>query len=255
MQQKPKLLEQVRAVARARHLSHKTEDTYHNFIKRYILFHNKQHPKDLGAEAITEFLTHLAVHEKVSASTQNQAFFALLFLYRDVLQIKLLQIEGVVRAKRPEHLPVVFTPIEAKAILENLTGVPFLVASLLYGAGLRLTEALHLRVKDIDFEMNQIVVRDGKGAKDRTTLLPESLREPLEQQFAKVRFIHTQDLRRGFGETWLPLRWRKNTRMPEKNGNGNTSFLRQNFRQPAKTVLCVGITPRNPPFKKRSKRR
>jgi integrase len=255
MQQKPKLLEQVRAVARARHLSHKTEDTYHNFIKRYILFHNKQHPKDLGAEAITEFLTHLAVHEKVSASTQNQAFFALLFLYRDVLQIKLLQIEGVVRAKRPEHLPVVFTPTEAKAILENLTGVPFLVASLLYGAGLRLTEALHLRVKDIDFEMNQIVVRDGKGAKDRTTLLPESLREPLEQQFAKVRFIHTQDLRRGFGETWLPLRWRKNTRMPEKNGNGNTSFLRQNFRQPAKTVLCVGITPRNPPFKKRSKRR
>jgi integron integrase len=205
MQQKPKLLEQVRAVARARHLSHKTEDTYHNFIKRYILFHNKQHPKDLGAEAITEFLTHLAVHKKVSASTQNQAFFALLFLYRDVLQIKLLQIEGVVRAKRPEHLPVVFTPTEAKAILENLTGVPFLVASLLYGAGLRLTEALHLRVKDIDFEMNQIVVRDGKGAKDRTTLLPESLREPLEQQFAKVRFIHTQDLRRGFGETWLPF--------------------------------------------------
>jgi site-specific recombinase XerD len=180
MQQKPKLLEQVRAIARARHLSHRTEDAYHNFIKRYILFHDKRHPNEMGAQEITEFLTHLAVNEKVSASTQNQAFFALLFLYRDVLRIHLPNIEGVVRAKRPEHLPVVFTPNEAKAILANLSGVPFLVASLLYGAGLRLTEALHLRVKDLDFEMNSITVRDGKGAKDRTTLLPESLREPLK---------------------------------------------------------------------------
>lgn len=205
MEQKPKLLDQVRAVARARHLSHRTEDAYHNFIKRFILFHNKRHPKEMGAEEITAFLTHLAVNEKVSASTQNQAFFALLFLYRDVLKINLPRIEGVIRAKRPEHLPVVFTPREAKAILSNLSGAPFLVAGLLYGAGLRLTEALHLRVKDIDFEMNQITVRDGKGAKDRVTLLPESLREPLEQQLAKVRFTHAQDLRRGFGEVWLPF--------------------------------------------------
>ena len=157
----------------------------------------------MSAEEITAFLTHLAVVDKVSASTQNQAFYSLLFLYRDVLKIDLPQIEGVIRAKRPEHLPSVFTRREAKAILENLTGVPFLVASLLYGAGLRLTEALRLRVKDIDFEMKQITVRDGKGAKDRTTLLPESLCEPLEQQLAKVRFIHAQDLRRGFGEVWL----------------------------------------------------
>lgn len=121
-----------------------------------------------------------------------------------MLRIELPQIEGVIRAKRPEHLPAVFTQREAKAILENLTGVPFLVASLLYGAGLRLTEALHLRVKDIDFEMNQITVRDGKGAKDRTTILPESLREPLNQHLAKVKFIHSEDLRRGFGEAWLP---------------------------------------------------
>lgn len=155
-------MDQVRAVARARHLSSRTEDVYHNFIKRFILFHNKRHPKEMGAEEITAFLTHLAVNEKVSASTQNQAFFALLFLYRDVLKINLPRIEGVVRAKRPEHLPVVFTQREAKAILSNLSGVPFLVASLLYGSGLRLTEALHLRVKDIDFEMNQITVRDGK---------------------------------------------------------------------------------------------
>lgn len=117
--EKPKLLEQVRAVTRARHLSHKTEDVYHNFIKRFILFHNKRHPKEMGAEEITAFLTHLAVNEKVSASTQNQAFFSLLLLYRDVLRIALPQIEGVVRAKRPEHLPVVFTQREAKAILEN----------------------------------------------------------------------------------------------------------------------------------------
>ena len=145
MQPKPKLLEQVRAVARARHLSYRTEDVYHNFIKRYILFHDKRHPNEMGAQEITEFLTHLAVNDKVSASTQNQAFFALLFLYRDVLRIHLPNIEGVVRAKRPEHLPVVFTPNEAKAVLANLDGVPFLVASLLYGSGLRLTEALHLR--------------------------------------------------------------------------------------------------------------
>lgn len=205
MTQKVKLLDQVRAVARARHLSHRTEDTYHNFIKRFILFHNKRHPKEMGANEITEFLTHLAVKVKVSASTQNQALFALLFLYRDVLHIDLPRIEGVIRAKRPDRLPVVFTTQEAKAILENLTGVPYLVASLLYGAGLRLAEALRLRVKDIDFETGQITVRDGKGAKDRMTILPDSLREPLKQHLAKVKFTHDEDLRRGFGEVWLPF--------------------------------------------------
>ena len=203
MTPKVKLLDQVRAVARAKHLSRRTEDTYHNFIKRFILFHNKRHPKEMGIEEITAFLTHLAVNDNVSASTQNQAFFSLLFLYREVLHIALPRIEGVVRAKRPAHLPVVFTANEAKKILANLTGVPFLVASLLYGAGLRLTEALRLRVKDIDFETNQIIVRDGKGAKDRTTLLPDALREPLRQHLERVKFIHTEDLRRGFGEVWL----------------------------------------------------
>lgn len=204
MEQKPKLLEQVRAVARARHLSHKTEDTYHNFIKRFILFHNKRHPAEMGASEISAFLTHLAVEGKVSASTQNQALFALLFLYRDVLEIDLPRIENVVRAKRPDRVPTVFTPREAKAILSNLTGVPFLVASLLYGSGLRLSEALRLRVKDLDFENSQLAVRDGKGAVDRLTLLPKSLHQSLEQHIAKVRFIHTEDLRRGFGEVWLP---------------------------------------------------
>lgn len=204
MQKKPKLLEQVRAVARLRHLSHRTEDVYHNFIKRYILFHEKRHPKEMGADEISAFLTDLAVNGRVSASTQNQAFFALLFLYRDVLQIDLPKIEGVLRAKRPEHLPVVFTPREAKAVLENLSGVPFLVASLLYGAGLRLTEALHLRVKDIDFELNQITVRDGKGATDRTTILPDSICEPLVDHLIRVKFIHDEDLKRGNGAIWMP---------------------------------------------------
>jgi len=204
MQQKLKLLDQVRAVCRVRHLSHRTEDVYHNFIKRFILFHNKRHPNEMGAPEISEFLTHLAVEGKVSASTQNQAFFALLFLYRNVLGIALPKIEDVLRAKRPERLPVVFTQEEAKAILAHLTGVPFLVASLLYGAGLRLTEALHLRVKDIDFETGQITVRDGKGAKDRMTILPDSLRDPLEMHLIKVKFIHEEDLKRGFGAIWMP---------------------------------------------------
>ena len=205
MQPKVKLLDKVRAVARMRHLSHRTEDVYHNFIKRYILFHDKRHPNEMGADEISEFLTHLAVKEKVSASTQNQAFFALLFLYRDVLRIDLPKIENVLRAKRPEHIPVVFTPREAKAIIENLSGVPFLVAGLLYGAGLRLSEALRLRVKDVDFEATQISVRDGKGAKDRTTMLPESITETLKNHLAAVAFTHKEDLRRGFGEIWLPF--------------------------------------------------
>ena len=192
-------------VARARHLSNRTEDTYHNFIKRYILFHNKRHPAEMGAVEITAFLTDLAVRGKVSASTQNQALFAILFLYRDVLGIELPRIEGVVRAKRPEHLPVVFSAPEAKAILDQMSGVPHLVASLLYGSGLRLSEALRLRVKDIDFESGNITVRNAKGAKDRTTILPEALREWLEKQLARTRFIHGKDLAAGLGEVWMPF--------------------------------------------------
>jgi len=159
----------------------------------------------MGADEISEFLTHLAVKKKVSASTQNQAFFALLFLYRDVLRIDLPKIENVLRAKRPEHIPVVFTTREAKAIIENLSGVPFLVASLLYGASLRLTEALRLRVKDVDFEAAQILVRDGKDAKDRTIMLLESITETLTNHMAAVAFTHKADLRRSFGEVWLPF--------------------------------------------------
>ena len=164
--------------------------------------------KDIRAtwvqDEITAFLTHLAVEGKVAASTQNLALFALLFLYRDVLHIELPKVKGIVRAKRPERLPVVFTSSEAKTILSRLTGTPFLVASLLYGAGLRLMEALRLRVKDLDFGYQQIVVRDGKGAKDRVTMLPTSLRQSLKNHLVKITTLHEEDLRLGFGEVWLP---------------------------------------------------
>lgn len=201
---KPRLLDQVRMVVRARHMSQRTEDTYVGFIRRFILFHGKQHPKDLGANEITAFLTDLAVAKRVSASTQNQALCALLFLYKQVLQIELPRLEGVVRAKRPERLPVVFSPAEAKAILGEITGAQFLVVSLLYGAGLRLSEALRLRVKDIDFDAEQITVRDGKGEKDRFTMLPATLINSLERHLDKVKHLHDEDLRRGFGEVYLP---------------------------------------------------
>jgi integrase len=200
----PKLLDQVRAVCRARHLSHRTEDAYVYHIKHYILFHQKRHPKEMSADEITAYLTDLAVRKRVSASTQNKAFCALLFLYQNVLKIDLPRIECVTRAKRPQRKPVVFTLKEVKSILDNLTGTAFLIASLLYTSGLRLSEALRLRVKDIDFETEQIIVRDGKGEKDRITMLPHSLINPLKVHLTKVKSLHTDDLKRGFGAVWLP---------------------------------------------------
>jgi integron integrase len=170
------------------------------YIRRFILFHDKRHPKEMGADEIRSFLTHMAVTEKVAASTQNVAFNALLFLYREVLNIDLPQIADVVRAKRPSRLPAVFTQAEARAILDQLSGTHRLVAGLLYGAGLRLNEALRLRVKDIDLQTGQITVRAGKGGKDRTTLLPQSLRSPLLAHLDRVRLLHREDLARGLGE-------------------------------------------------------
>lgn len=200
----PKLLDEVRHTARARHLSLRTEDAYAGFIKRFILFHGKRHPKEMGAEEIQAFLTHLAVEMNVAASTRNQALSALLFLYRDVLRQSLPRIEGVTRAQRPQRLPVVFTKAEAAALFSRLSGVPLLVCSLLYGSGMRLMEALGLRVKDLDFERNEILVRDGKGEKDRVTVLPESVKEPLQTHLTKVRRQHEEDCGRGRGEVWLP---------------------------------------------------
>lgn len=202
--QKPRLLDRVRAAARLRHLSHRTEDAYVGFIKRFILFHGKRHPAEMGADEVRAFLTDLAVERKVSASTQNAAFSAILFLYREVLGSEPLHIKDVVRARRPKRLPVVFTKAEATRLLAQLDGVPALVCGLLYGSGLRLSEALRLRVKDLDFEMGQLSVRDGKGEKDRQTVLPRSLFDGLRRQLAAAKFTHEEDCRRGFGEAWLP---------------------------------------------------
>lgn len=202
--QKPKLLDRVRAVARVRHLSLRTEQAYSDCIRRFILFHKKRHPEQMGSEEIRQFLSHLAVEGHVSASTQNVALCALLFLYRDVLGMELPYVEGIQRAKRPVRVPVVFTRREAEGLLRRLSGTYALIAGLLYGSGLRLMEAVRLRVKDLDFEYMEILVRDGKGEKDRRTILPRPLSEPLRHQLERVRLLHEQDLREGFGEVYLP---------------------------------------------------
>jgi integron integrase len=200
----PKLLEQVRTLIRFHHYSYRTEKTYVHWIKQFIFFHNKEHPAQLGPDHVVAFLSHLATDRKVSASTQNQALAALLFLYRHVLKQDLPWLENIERAKRPSRPPVVFTRHEIKQILIQLRHTNWLMAGLLYGAGLRLQECLQLRVKDIDFQYRQIVVRQGKGAKDRTTMLPFSLVEPLQQHLLRVKAVHDRDLRDGLAPVYLP---------------------------------------------------
>jgi integron integrase len=197
-----RLLDRVRGAIRARHYSRRTEDAYVVWIRRYIVYHRKV--SELGADAIAAFLTWLAVDRKVSASTQNQALSALLFLYREVLRVELGPIEHVPRARTSDHVPVVLSVAEVRAALAHLTGVPWLVVGLLYGAGLRLQECLELRVKDVDFDRGDIVVRRGKGQKDRRTLLPELVRERLRQHLDAVRRQHERDLRSGYGRVVLP---------------------------------------------------
>ncbi|HUO43419.1 MAG TPA: integron integrase [Burkholderiales bacterium] len=205
MDNNPKLLTQVRNKVRALHYSRRTEDTYADWIKRFILFHGKRHPASLGGPEVEAFLTDLAVRGEVSASTQNQAKSAILFLYREVLEQELPWLSNVTQAKQSQRLPVVLTQNEVKKVMAGLKGTHWLVASLLYGAGLRLMEALRLRVKDIDFERREIVVRDGKGGKDRVTVLPQSSIEPLQRHLAKVKLLHAEDLQAGFGEAYLPF--------------------------------------------------
>src|SRR6266581_7713686 len=201
---KPRLLDQVRETLRARHYSRRTEKTYVHWIRRFIFFHGKRHPAEMGAGEVTAFLTSLAVQGKVAASTQNQALSALLFLYRDVLGVQLPWLDGVVRAKRPQSLPVVLTRDEVRAVLERLEGVPRLMAMLLYGAGLRLLECCRLRVKDVDFATNQLVIRDGKGRKDRVTMLPAAIKSALAAHIERVREQHQADLRHSAGWVDLP---------------------------------------------------
>jgi integron integrase len=200
----PRLLDQVRAHLRTRHYSLRTESSYVDWIKRFILFHGKRHPRDLGAAEVAAFLTHLALERNVAASTQNQALAALLFLYREVLGLDLPWLKDVVRAKKPRRLPTVLTAGEVRELIARSDGAMQLMVRLLYGTGMRLMELVRLRVKDVEFSRHEIVVRDGKGGKDRVTMLPTSLVAPLREHLALRRKVYEQDLAAGRAEVWLP---------------------------------------------------
>lgn len=201
----PKLLDQVAARIRTKHYSRRTEQAYLDWIKRYIFHHGKRHPKEMGAVEVEDFLSFLAVSRNVSASTQNQAKSALLFLYKEVLGIELPWLDNVTQAKVPKRLPVVLAKDEVQALLNRLDGTMWLIASLLYGSGLRVMECLRLRVKDVDLARREILVREGKGFKDRITMLPVSLVEPLKQHLLKVQALHNEDLNAGYGDVFMPM--------------------------------------------------
>jgi len=205
MIQKPKLLDRLRERIRLKHYSIRTEKAYLDWNRRFILFHNKKHPQNMGAQEVEQFLTYLAVKGRVASSTQNQALSAILFMYNEVLKIELPWLKDVTRAKRSGKIPLVFSKNEIQKLLAKLDGTNWIMAQLLYGAGLRLMECLRLRVKDIDFDLNQITVRDGKGKKDRVTMLPEIVKLHLQQHSEKVKIIHQQDLSEGYGEVYLPF--------------------------------------------------
>jgi integron integrase len=200
----PKLLDRVRQAIRARHYSRRTEEAYVHWIRRFVLFHGKRHPSGMGEAEVTAFLTMLAVREGVSASTQTQAMSAVVFLYRAVLRLEIGEIAGVPRARASKHVPVVLGTADVRKVLGVLEGVPRLVVTLLYGAGLRLQESLELRVKDIDFDRREITVRRGKGRKDRRVMLPEAVREPLARHLGEVKRLHEKDLAAGLGRVVLP---------------------------------------------------
>ena len=200
----PRLLDQLRARCRVKHYSLRTERAYLYWSRRFILANSKRHPRELGALEVEAFLSHLATHDNVAASTQNQALSALLFLYRQVLRIDLPWMESVVRAKRPQRIPVVLSREEVTRLLALLEGPTWLMAALLYGTGMRLMECMRLRVKDVDFDRNEICVRNGKGGKDRRVPLPRTLREPLAARLERVRILHALDVVAGRGRVWLP---------------------------------------------------
>lgn len=200
----PRLLDAARETIRRLHYSYRTEETYLQWMKRFILFSGKRHPRELGASEVTAFLSHLAVERQVGAATQNQALAALLFLYKEVLAEPLPWLDDIVHAKRPVRRPSVLTAAETHKLLSQLHGTKWLMASLLYGAGLRLRECLTLRVKDVDFGYSQILVRDGKGGKDRVTILPGPVVQPLQAHLLRVKALHEQDVAEGYGDVELP---------------------------------------------------
>jgi integron integrase len=199
-----KLLDQVREVLRYHHYSLRTEKSYVSWIKRFITFNKKRHPKEMGKAEIERFLSHLAVNREVSANTQNQAFNAIMFLYRHVLDMPVDEKVEATRSRKPKHLPAVLSRDEVARLLDRMSGTSKVMGQIMYGGGLRVTETVRLRVGDIDFENHQIIVRDGKGGKDRATILPKSLRKPLERQLARVRELFERDLASGDVDVYLP---------------------------------------------------
>lgn len=233
----PKLLDQVRAEIRLRHFSYRTEQSYVHWIRRFILHHGKRHPREMGASEIGAFLTHLAVDRKVSASTQNQALNALIFLYRHVLKTEVGEIVNLVRAKRPQRIPEVLSREEVRRVLDGMSGIYQLMARLLYGSGMRLMECVRLRVKDIDLERCEITVRSGKGDKDRRTMLPLSLKGALEDHLRRTRLLYEED-RRAMSPAFNCRRgWSENTPTPERNGPGSGCF------QPPDYPAIRGVEP------------
>ena len=201
----PRLLVRVRDKIRLKHYSIRTEQAYTDWVRRFILFHKKRHPAEMGAAEVEKFLTHLAVEGNVAASTQNQAKSALLFLYREVLEIELPWLDNVAKAKDGKRLPVVLTAQESMRLLDEMEGTSGLIARLLYGTGMRVMEGVRLRVKDVEFTRRELIVREGKGNKDRVTMLPQSLVEPLQSHLARVKVLHEKDLAAGFGDVYLPF--------------------------------------------------
>lgn len=247
----PKLLDQLRESLRARHYARRTEESYCHWVKRYIYFHGIRHPREMAEPEINAFLTHLAVKGKVSASTQNQALNALIYLYRHILGAEIGDLD-VIRAKQPKRLPVVMTKNEVKSVLEHMDGERWLVASLLYGSGLRLLECLRLRVQEIDFQANEIIVRNGKGGKDRRTMLPNTLIKPLQEHLCKVKDVHEKDLADGWGRVPLPdglerkypnapFEWRWQWAFPQKNRWVNTKTKEQGRHHIDETIIQKAV--------------
>jgi integron integrase len=250
---KPKLLDRLRQELRARHYSRRTEQAYVLWVKRFIFFHGVRHPAQMAEPEINAFLTHLAVKEHVTASTQNQALAALLFLYRHVLGRQIGDLGEVIRARKPRRLPVVLSRDEIKAVLAHLRGDKLLMASLMYGAGLRLMECLRLRVQDIDFSRNEILVRGGKGAKDRVTMLPTSLKAPLREQLNRAKVIHERDLAEGWGRVLLPdaldrkypnapKEWRWQWVFPQETRWKNTTTGEQGRHHVHESIIQKAVT-------------
>ncbi len=255
MTQHPKLLDRYRAALRVRHYSVRTEESYVAWVRRFILHHGKKHPAAMGSDEVNAFLSSLAIDGHVSASTQNQALAAILFLYRVVLEDPLPWLGELVRARKSVRVPVVLTPAEARAVIDAVEGVSQLVAKLLYGSGLRLLESLRLRVKDVDFARHELLVRDPKGRRDRVTTLPQTVESELHIHLEGTRLLHQSDLRMGYGSVALPRRSIASFEMPLEIGFGNGYFRPPRVTSIRVVGLSAGITYTNRRFKRRCMRR